>query len=135
MREFLKCRTVGLCMTHTRLLNCHVVRATKPVTYTPTSFVPLAGTKTPRDPSHLQKYPEYPDKMYYMSAIGKYLFRHEELRHLRVEQVNRYFAYAGTGDNEGGEEYFWGGANDNTAPGGRPGISKISRFHAHVGFG
>ena len=75
----------------------------------------------PRDensegPSHQQKYPEYPDKTYYMSAIGKYLFRHEELRHLRVEQVNRYFAYAGTGDNEGGEEYLWGDANDNIAP-------------------
>jgi hypothetical protein len=38
------------------------------------------------------------------------------LRHLRVEQVNRYFAYAGTGDNEGGEEYLWGDANDNIAP-------------------
>ena len=64
--------------------------------YTPADFVPPKGIRTPRDPSHRSKHPYYPDPTYYLSHAGKYFFRHECLRHLRIEQVNRYFAPAGT---------------------------------------
>ena len=99
VKDFLKCRTVGLCMTHNRLLNFHVVRATRPVQFTPTEFVPEQGKKTIRDPSHVQKHPLYPDPQYYLSHTGKYFFRHADLRHLRVEQFNRYFALSDEGAN------------------------------------
>eukprot|EP00973_Karenia_brevis_P086601 12009300-Karenia_brevis.AAC.1 len=92
VRDFLKCRTVGLCMTHNRLLNFHVVRATRPVQFTPTAFIQEQGKKTPRDPNHIAKHPLYPDPHYYLSHTSKYFFRHAKLRHLRVEQFNRYFA-------------------------------------------
>jgi len=97
VKDFLKCRTVGLCMTHNRLLNFHVVRNTRPVQFTPTAFVPEKGSKTARDPSHLEKHPLYPDPQYYLSHTGKYFFRHAALRHLRVEQFNRYFAFSDEG--------------------------------------
>ena len=87
VREFLKCRTVGLCMTHNRLLNFHVVRSTKPVTYTPGDFVAPRGIRIPREQSHLTKHPDYPDTLFYLSHSGKYFFRHSDLRHLRIEQV------------------------------------------------
>ena len=35
------------------------------------------------------------DPQYYLSHTQKYFFRHEGLRHLRVEQFNRYLAMAG----------------------------------------
>ena len=98
VKEFLKCRTVGLCMTHNRLLNFHVVRSTKPVTYTPADFVAPRGIRIPREQSHLTKHPDYPDTFFYLSHSGKYFFRHSDLRHLRIEQVNRYFAF-GDGEN------------------------------------
>ena len=50
VKDFLKCRTVGLCMAHNRLLNFHVVRSTRPVQFTPTSFVPDKDMRTLRDP-------------------------------------------------------------------------------------
>lgn len=31
VKDFLQCRTVGLCMSHNRLLNFHVVRSTRPL--------------------------------------------------------------------------------------------------------
>ena len=99
VKDFLKCRTVGLCMTHNRLLNFHVVRNTRPVQFTPTAFVPEKGSKTPRDPSHLERHPLYPDPQYYLSHTGKYFFRHAALRHLRVEQFNRYFALSDEGSS------------------------------------
>ena len=88
VKEFLKCRTVGLCMTHNRLLNFHVVRSTKPVTFTPSDFVAPRGVRIPREQSHLTKYPGYPDTLFYLSHSGKYFFRHPDLRHLRIEQVS-----------------------------------------------
>ena len=97
VKDFLKCRTVGLCMAHNRLLNFHVVRATRPVLFTPTSFIPSKDYCTPRDASHIEKFPNYPDPKSYLSLAGKYFFRHESLRHLRLEQFNRYFSLAGEG--------------------------------------
>ena len=101
VKEFLKCRTVGLCMTHNRLLNFHVVRSTKPVTFTPADFVAPRGISIPREQSHQNKHPAYPDTLFYLSHSGKYFFRHADLRHLRIEQVNRYFAF---GDGEHASE-------------------------------
>ena len=49
--------------------------------------------KTPREISHLEKCPDYPDPQFYLRHTGKYFFRHPELRHLRVEQFNRYYAW------------------------------------------
>ena len=98
VKDFLQCRTVGLCMTHNRLLNFHVVRSTRPVQFTPASFVPDKNQRTLRDPSHIATNPDYPDPVYYLNHTQKCLFRSEQLRHLRVEQFNRYFSL--TGDNE-----------------------------------
>ena len=99
VKDFLKCRTVGLCMAHNRLLNFHVVRNTRPVQFTPTAFVPEKGSKTQRDPSHIEKHPCYPDPAYYLAHTGKYFFRHADLRRLRVEQFNRYFVLSDEGSN------------------------------------
>ncbi len=98
MKDWLKCRTVGLCMAYNRLLNFHIVRSTRPVQWTPAMFVPSDDSRALRDPSHVHKCPEYPDPKYYLNHAQKYFFRHAELRHLRVEQFNRYFAMAGDKD-------------------------------------
>ena len=95
VRDFIKARTVGLCMCHNRLLGYRVVRSTRPVQYTPTAFIPARESRTPRDPNHVERVPAYPDPQFYLSHAGKYLFRHPDLRHLRLEQYNRYFAHAG----------------------------------------
>ena len=92
VKDFLQCRTVGLCMTHNRLLNFHVVRSTRPVQFVPANFLPGAEYRHRREEGHLAKYPGYPDKEFYLSFYQKYLFRPAELLHLRVEQLNRYFA-------------------------------------------
>ena len=39
-----------------------------------------------------------PDQKYYLNHTQKYMFRHRDLRRLRVEQFNRYFAMAGDKD-------------------------------------
>ena len=41
---------------------------------------------------------DYPDPRYYLTFTQKYFFRSASLRHLRVEQFNRYLAIAGEGD-------------------------------------
>ena len=90
--DLLKCRTVGVCMAHNRLLGFHVVRSTRPVVWTPTSFVPERESRTPREIKHIEQYPDYPDPMFYLNHTGSYFFRHENLRHLRIGQYNRYFS-------------------------------------------
>ena len=95
VRDFLKCRTVGLCMAHNRLLSFRVVRNTRPVQFTSAEFVPSRDRRTPREPTHLEKWPQYPDAQFYLSYVQKYFFRHPSLRHLRVEQFTRYFACGG----------------------------------------
>ena len=98
LKDWLKCRTVGLCMAYNRLLNFHIVRSTRPVQWTPATFVPGADSRALRDPSHVKKCPDYPDPKYYLHHTQKYMFRHRDLRHLRVEQFNRYLAMAGDKD-------------------------------------
>jgi len=92
VRNLLKCRTVGVCMAHNRLLGFHVVRSTRPVVWTPCEFIPGRGSRTPRTPWHVEQFPEYPDPHFYLGEVAKYLYRAPELRHLRIEQYHRYFA-------------------------------------------
>ena len=87
-------------MAHNRLLNFHVVRSTRPVQFTPTAFVPDKDQRTLRNSDHLVKNPEFPDPKYHLDSTQKYFFRHEKLRHLRVEQLNRYFSMTGGESNE-----------------------------------
>ena len=89
VKNFLKCRTVGLCMAHNRLMGFHVVRSTRPVQFTHAKFVPNQEYRTPREPG------EVAQDAYFMNNTQKYFFRHEDLRHLRIEQFQRYFSLAG----------------------------------------
>jgi hypothetical protein len=96
VRDFIKSRTVGLCMAHNRLLGYRVVRNTRPVQYTPGAFIPARENRTPREPAHLERFgAAYPDPHFYLTHAGKYFFRHPALRHLRLEQYNRYLSNAG----------------------------------------
>ena len=95
LKDWLKCRTVGLCMCFNRLLNFHPVRPTRPCQYTPGNFIGNAAYRNARDPGHIERVPDYPDPQYFLSYTQKYFFRHSSLRHLRVEQFTRYLAMAG----------------------------------------
>ena len=97
MKEWLKCRTVGLCMCFNKILGFHPVRATRPCQYTEGTFIPKVAYRSPRDPGHISRAPDYPDPQWYLSYTQKYFFRHEALRHLRVEQYTRYLAIANGG--------------------------------------
>ena len=88
LKEWLKCRTVGLCMVFNRLLNFHVVRSTRPCQYTPTCFIGKKEYRHLRDQSHVNKNPDYPDPEYYLTFVQKYFFRNEALRHLRLVGEN-----------------------------------------------
>ena len=91
VKQFLQCRTVGLCMAHNRLLGNRVVRSTVPVEFTPTDFIPPREARTPRDELHIERNPAYPDPEFFLSKTGQYFFRHPDVCHLRLEQFNRYF--------------------------------------------
>ena len=93
--DWLRSRTVGLCMCWNRLMNFHIVRSTKPCQKTQISFIGSDEFRMERDPKHIIKFPEYPDKKHFLSYTQKYFFRNEKLRHLRVEQLTRYFFLAG----------------------------------------
>ena len=84
---------MGLCTAHNSLLGCRVVRSTRPVVWTPTTFVPPREKRTPRAPAHLAKNPEYPDPRHYLSATQQYFFRSPAQRHLRIEQFLRPVLY------------------------------------------
>jgi len=101
LKDWLKCRTVGLCMVFNRLLNFHVVRSTRPCQFTPACFIGKKEYRNLRDPGHVAKVPDYPDPKYYLTYTQKYFFRHASLRHLRVEQFTRYLAMAGEQDAGG----------------------------------
>ena len=91
VKNYLKCRTVGLCMAHNRLMGFHVVRSTRPVQFTYAQFVQSKDYRTPRESSSLA------EDTYFMNSTQKYFFRSEELRHMRIEQFQRYFSIAGDG--------------------------------------
>jgi len=69
VKDFLKARTVGLCMAHNRLLNFHVVRSTRPVVFTPAAFVPTARTHSRRDVDHMKQNPGYPDPAFFLGRL------------------------------------------------------------------
>ena len=89
-KRWLQARTVGLPTAWARLLTFHFVRSTKAVVWTPSAFVQESGNASQRAPEHLAKNLQYPDPVYYLSFLGKYFFRNLALRHLRIEQFNRY---------------------------------------------
>ena len=89
IKDWLQCRTVGLPMTHNRLLNFHVVRNTRSVQFIFCHF-------------HRSMHVDAEDRAGKMGDYGgslgwthKFFYRHESLRHLRPEQHNRYFTFAG----------------------------------------
>ena len=104
LKNWLKARTVGLCMAFNRLLSFHVVRSTRPCIFIPACFIGKTEYRNRRDPGHLQKFPTYPDPQYYLTFTQKYFFRDQSLRHLRVEQFNRYLCVA-AGENTTGTSY------------------------------
>ena len=82
-------------MCFNRLLSFQVVRGTRPCQFTPACFIGKREYRNLRDAGHVAKCPDYPDPQYYLSFTQKYFFRNASLRHLRVEQFNRYLGMAG----------------------------------------
>ena len=80
---------MGICMAFNRLMNFHVVRSTKAVTFSPSVFLGDPAYRHQREPWHVKNHADYPDANYYLNNIQKYYFRHPDLRHLRHEQFNR----------------------------------------------
>ena len=79
-------------MAFNRLLRFHVVRSTRPCVFIPACFLGQKAYRNPRDQSHIERHPKYPDPKYFLNYTQKYMFRHASLRHLRVEQFNRYLS-------------------------------------------
>ena len=71
LKDWLKSRTVGLCMAFNRMMNFHVVRGTRPCQFTPACFIGKKEYRNLRDPGHMQKHPDYPDPKYYLSFTQK----------------------------------------------------------------
>ena len=75
VKSFLKCRTVGVCITHNRLLGFHIVRSTRPCNLIMSSFVTPREYCCPRPESHKARWPTYPQPDLYLTATQKYFFR------------------------------------------------------------
>ena len=60
IRTFLKCRTIGLPIAHSRLLGHHVVKSTRPCILVSPNFVPMDSFCAPREEGHLNSHPDYP---------------------------------------------------------------------------
>ena len=82
---------MGLPLAWSRILGFNVVKATRGVLWIPSEFVQISGERPLRTHEHIANNPRYPDPIYYVSLIGKYLLRSRKLAHLRIEQFNRYF--------------------------------------------
>ena len=92
VKDWLRARTVGLCMAFNKILGFQVVKSTRPVLYTPCEFLTPRAHRSRREESHQQRCPGYPDPDFYLNATQEYFFRHPGLRHLRIEQYQRYLA-------------------------------------------
>ena len=90
VKRWLQARTVGLPTAWARLLHFLFVRSTRVVIWVPPTFVQNPASATYRTPEHIAKNPDYPDPECYLAFLGKYYFRNVYLRHLRIEQFNRY---------------------------------------------
>ena len=95
LKNWLKARTIGVCMAFNRLLAFHVVRNTRPCIFVPACFLGKTEFRNRREPSHIQRCPDYPDPEYYLNYTQKYFFRHTSLRHLRPEAFTRYIGVCG----------------------------------------
>ena len=91
LKKWLQARVVGLPLAWSRILGFNVVKATRGVLWIPSEFVQISGERPLRTQEHIANNPRYPDPIYYVSLIGKYLLRNRKLAHLRIEQSNRYF--------------------------------------------
>ena len=92
VRDFLQCRTIGVCIAHARLLGFHVVRSTRPCSLLFTNLMQPKEFCAPRDERHLAKFPTYPHPNLILSKTQKYFYRHNSILHLRLEQVVRYYS-------------------------------------------
>ena len=76
-------------MVYNRLLEFRVVRSTRAVVWQPGKMVEEQPMH--RSPEHLARHGDnYPDPCCYLTHQAKYLFRSAYLRHIRIEQFNRY---------------------------------------------
>ena len=91
LKKWLQARVVGLPLCWSRILGFNVVKSTRGVLWVPSQFVQDKGERPLRSPEHMASNPRYPDPLFYVSLIGKYLLRSRKLSGLRVEQFNRYF--------------------------------------------
>ena len=87
LKDWLRSRTVGVCMAFNRILGFRVVRSTRPCSFAQGCFIGKKEYRNARDPAHLRNAPDYPDPFYFLNFTQKYFFRHVALRHLRVEQA------------------------------------------------
>ena len=69
--------------------------------FTHCTFVPSRDKRSRREEGHRKKCPNYPDPDYHLNSTQAYFFRHPDLRHLRIEQYQRYLA---TSANAGATE-------------------------------
>ena len=95
VRDFLQCRTIGVCIAHSRLLGFHVVRSTRPCILLFTDFVQPTAYCRLRDDRHKAKYPDYPHPTFILSKTQQYFFRHSSLKHCRIEMIVRYYSTVG----------------------------------------
>ena len=82
---------MGLPLAWSRILGFNVVKSTRGVLWIPSEFVQISGERPLGTPDHRASHPRYPDPLYYVSLVGKYLLRSRKLAHLRIEQFNHYF--------------------------------------------
>ena len=59
-----------------------------------TDFIQPKDYARPRDDRHKAKFPDYPHPTLILSKTQQYFFRNSSLKHLRIEQVVRYFSTA-----------------------------------------
>ena len=84
VKDFLRCRTIGVPIAHSRLLGFHVVRSTRPCILANTSFVPDKQFCMVRDAGHKAKWPDYPHPELYLTKTQQYFFRNKSLLGLRT---------------------------------------------------
>ena len=68
VKDWLKARTVGLCVAFNKILGFQVVKSTRPVLFTHCDFLPPRSHRGCRDTRHQQRCPNYPDPDFYLNA-------------------------------------------------------------------
>ena len=80
-------------MCHNRLFGYHVVKSTKAVRFLWPQFTIAPEARIQRSEEHRDNVPRYPDPEHYLNKVQEYMFRNEQLRHLRLGQFFRYFYF------------------------------------------